>query len=99
MSQLRVYCSSTTSRAIGTGPNTNGKAPSQSTAPALGSPVRVQTSTTGESLGLNVPTTKLGLPLGSGTTGGRKKKSGFPPLCVPSEIRNAGPAVVGGCTG
>ena len=58
-----------------------------------------QTSTTGESLELNVPTTKLGLPLGSGTSGCRKKKFAFPPLCVPSEIRNAGPRVVGGCTG
>ncbi len=57
------------------------------------------TSTTGESLGLNVAALKLGLPLGSETSGGRKKKFGLPPACAPSEIRNAGPVLVGGCTG
>src|SRR5439155_26520715 len=98
VSQLRVYRSFVASRAIGAGPNTSTGLPPlvmQSTgAPPLGSPVRVQTSTTGERAGLNVPAWKRAL--WSGARGGKKKKKWLPE-CAPSEIRYAGPWLAGGC--
>src|SRR2546425_2572625 len=56
----------------------------QSTDPNAGLPLSRHTSTVGERLGLNLPGSKFGSVLGSGTKGGRKKKFGFP-LCRSEE--------------
>src|SRR3954464_2032092 len=45
-----------------------------------------QNSTIGFPPPLNCPGLKFGVPAGLGTSGGRKKKFGFPPARLPSEI-------------
>src|SRR3989442_6047515 len=92
-----MYCWFVRSRAIVTGPNTSTACPWASRRQSVRSFFNWQSSTTGESLELNVPAWKNAL--GSGTSGGRKKKCELPPLCAPSEIMYAGPAFAAGCRG
>src|SRR6266566_4903091 len=75
-----------------TGPNTSAAFATQNTGPDLGSPVRRHTSTVGESVASNFPGSKFGPLLGSGTKGGRKKKSG-----APSRISATGRPIGGDC--
>src|ERR1044071_8214980 len=66
---------------------------------ASGVPRRKQTRNVGVRIGVKSAAWKLGLLLGFPTIGGRKKKSGFPPVRVPSEIANDGAEPSGGGVG
>ena len=94
MSQLTWYLCVARSSLMLAGPKT-GVLPAQSAAPCRGSPVSSHTSTTGARLPLNLPASKFAPPLGSGTSGGKKKKSALP-LVAPSMMSADGPhAAVG----